>query len=392
MTMARDNQSPIHFDHTGWSTPMFAAALLCLTTSACVIEEPADDEVGEAETGDGDGDGDMTTGDGDGDGDGDMTTGDGDGDGDGDMTTGDGDGDGDPSPAICPGSEAFCSEAESHCEQGLLQICQYSEEQDCIFHAEADCEAITGPGSMCVTNSPTSAGCSLASAAFIVPVMCDGAFIELAGDAYCSEDNGLKVGTSLTLPQMSSEGGAYFVEEMPVGHSFETKFSFEIRNPGGITDGDCGAGVDGGDGFAFVIHEEVLGGGGGGLGYAGVPGVVAIEFDTYCNEESDDPSSNHIGIMIDGNANHLGQPTVDIPGSFEDGSTWWSWIDYDGTTIRVFVANEDVKPAEPAVSGDVDVVGITGSGVRRVGFTSATGWAWENAIIKSWEFGGQGTK
>ncbi|PRQ09415.1 DUF4397 domain-containing protein [Enhygromyxa salina] len=148
----KNDAAPLHllFPCTG---------LLALLAGGCVIEELPADGDGTTETTDtGDGD----TGDGDpGDGDGDGDTG----DGDGDPGDGDGDGDGD---GICPGSEAFCTEAESHCgPDGALEICQYVPEDDCIAHFTVSCEAEVGPGSMCMDVSPTEAGCTQAAEAQI---------------------------------------------------------------------------------------------------------------------------------------------------------------------------------------------------------------------------------
>ena len=125
---------------------LLTSSLIGLLSTACVIEElPADDEAGDS-TSEGDTTSTDTSTDSSSDTSSDTSS----------ETTGGG--------GICPGSEEFCSEAESHCdEQGLLQICQYDPEQDCIFHASADCSVEVGPGSMCVTVSPTEGGCTQAA-------------------------------------------------------------------------------------------------------------------------------------------------------------------------------------------------------------------------------------
>ncbi len=222
---------------------------------------------------------------------------------------------------------------------------------------------------------------------FGISNMCEMGELELMGDASCFMEGEMPVGITLANAEASSEGALFFGADAPVGDAFSTQFSFEIRNPGGVRD-DCG-GNNGADGFTFVIHEEVLGSAGGGLGVQGIDETVFVEFDTFCNSPNEDPSSNHIGIMIDGNVHHEGQTGANIEGSFEDGETWWAWIGYNGTTIEVFVAGEDVKPEIPSLTREVDVAGVTGGSVRRIGFTGATGQAWENVIIKSWMFEGE---
>jgi hypothetical protein len=75
-----------------------------------------------------------------------------------------------------------------------------------------------------------------------------------------------------------------------VNLGFTTYFKFQIH-----TAAIC---CTPGDGFAFVIQTAsptALGSGFGGLGYAGIPNSLAIEFDTYQNPW--DPNANHVAVQ-----------------------------------------------------------------------------------------------
>lgn len=62
----------------------------------------------------------------------------------------------------------------------------------------------------------------------------------------------------------------------------------------------------GADGLAFVLQpiSTTVGGGGGGLGYAGISPSIAVEIDTYQNSGASDPGVDHISIMRNGDVNH----------------------------------------------------------------------------------------
>jgi hypothetical protein len=65
--------------------------------------------------------------------------------------------------------------------------------------------------------------------------------------------------------------------------------------------------------FAFVIQGEglnALGNNGKALGYGGINNSLAVEFDTYFNNEENDPYENHISVQTRGwrypnSENHL---------------------------------------------------------------------------------------
>ena len=60
------------------------------------------------------------------------------------------------------------------------------------------------------------------------------------------------------------------------------------------------------DGFAFVLYDALavntsaVGAGGGGLGYAGLPNSVAVEFDTMGDPSLDEPAVAHVAVLSRG--------------------------------------------------------------------------------------------
>lgn len=188
-------------------------------------------------------------------------------------------------------------------------------------------------------------------------------------------------------PALPDQIGGMFAKQaihLKNNGSFSTHFAFRVSDP----DPDNG----GSDGFAFVIAEAVtaepqLGGGGGNLGYAGIPGKsVAVEFDTYQNEW--DPNGNHIGYQS-GMANaHI--ETQIPPVDMSDGGVKYVWIDYtDSGALDVRISDTDIRPATSLIncySSSLPCIYPQSEGDFYVGFTGATGGGYENHDILSWQF------
>ena len=92
---------------------------------------------------------------------------------------------------------------------------------------------------------------------------------------------------------------------------FETIFAFQLGNAAqlckkvkelvfGVTLYEHCA-LTGSDGFALVLRggDEVaaLGRGGGSLGYGGLISSLAIEFDTWANDDMGDVAYNHVAVQ-----------------------------------------------------------------------------------------------
>ncbi|MFH1111899.1 MAG: hypothetical protein V1712_02410 [Patescibacteria group bacterium] len=186
----------------------------------------------------------------------------------------------------------------------------------------------------------------------------------------------------LTSNLRMQRGSCWYNIQQLVADTFETRFTFQITNRGGL-----GGGADG---LAFVIQnssDSVLGANGGGIGYSGIYNSLAIEFDTYKN--SGDPNNNHISInsrgILANDANHaysLGYVTT-IP-SLANGTVYNVKIRYTTDTIRVYL-NDSTLPVL-AVRVNLDSLLSLNSDKAWVGFTASTGNGYENHDILSWSF------
>jgi len=184
------------------------------------------------------------------------------------------------------------------------------------------------------------------------------------------------------VPASLNQSGSFFSTTSLRAADFSTSFEFRISSAGGISDGvDPGA-----DGLAFVVQpvSSSIGGSGGGIGYAGISPSIAVEFDTYLNPENSDPSSNHIGIDIDGSV--VSVATVDASPNFDDGNKWFVWIDYDGTLLEVRASEDGIRPANALLSYGLDIAGIINSDTAFVGFTAGTGSAYGDHDILTWTY------
>lgn len=189
----------------------------------------------------------------------------------------------------------------------------------------------------------------------------------------------------LTPASQNQAGSAFTSNPLTLGPdgSFNTQFSFQITDSGG----------GGADGIAFVIHNDAaadtaLGGTGGRLGYSGITPSLAVEFDTWYNFTLGDPNANHVGTGINGAVGS--GAAVQLAGPALDGGTvFYAWVDYDGVAdmLEVRVASVNVRPAAPNLSqGGIGLVANLGGTTAYVGFTSATGSAYNNHAILSWHF------
>lgn len=198
-------------------------------------------------------------------------------------------------------------------------------------------------------------------------------------------------GTVLRLTSATTDqGGSAFSSAVINAAEFSTYFKFRITEPGGISN-DCGSGETGADGLTFVVQSvsSSIGGAGGGLGYQGIGTSAIVEWDTWCNEEFNDPNTNHLGININGIVDHgAGAPfTTNISPSFDDGNVWHAWVDYDGTTLEARTSQSSTRPAAATLSRVLDIPTILGNvDEAYVGFTSGTGSAFGNHDVISWEY------
>jgi Legume lectin domain/PEP-CTERM motif len=185
-----------------------------------------------------------------------------------------------------------------------------------------------------------------------------------------------------------NQSGSAFSSTTVRAADFSTFFTFRISSPGGSIF-DCNS-ESGADGLVFVAQSvgSSIGGAGQGIGYEGVGQSVGVEFDTWCNAANNDPSSNHVGIDIDGNVNHgVGSlNTINVAPNFDDGNIWYAWIDYDGATMEVRANQSGLRPVDALLMRNLDLVNILGQDDAFIGFTSGTGADYGDHDILSWEY------
>jgi CHRD domain-containing protein/lectin family protein len=196
-------------------------------------------------------------------------------------------------------------------------------------------------------------------------------------------------------------GASWLVEKQQVGDGFEATFTWQITrvNP-----------RRGAEGFAFVMHNDEehpfphirRGGERNGLGYAGIPNSLAIEFDTVQNPPSDfaegtqgDPNDNHISVQTRGteanSANtdfslkYTTQGTPAIP-FFADGAVHTTKISYQPGTLTIFL--DDMTDPVLTVPVDLATTLTLDNGTAWVGFTATTGRRSQTHDILSFSLAG----
>ena len=113
--------------------------------------------------------------------------------------------------------------------------------------------------------------------------------------------------------------------------------------------------------------------------------IIAVEFDSYSNEEWD-PPFEHVGI----NNNSIASVTsIRWNASFHSGDTADTWITYNATTknLTVFWSYEanPVLQRNSSLSYRIDLMDVLPEWVT-IGFSAATGQYGERHTLLSWEF------
>jgi hypothetical protein len=197
-------------------------------------------------------------------------------------------------------------------------------------------------------------------------------------------------GSVLRLVPAAAEqaGAAWAPTALSTTHDFVSTFSFQL-----------GAGASGwrADGLAFLLAANPAGLGdssryGGSMGFEGVTGTVAVEFDTFDNGE--DPGGNHVAVDLNGvlgdlaAANPYGVIDCDtptIPGCLANGAVWTATVAYDaeGQTLTVTVQDGD-NPAEIVITGySVNLEAEIGPNAF-LGFGAGTGLGYMAHDLRSW--------
>ncbi|WP_226580913.1 hypothetical protein [Acuticoccus sediminis] len=193
-------------------------------------------------------------------------------------------------------------------------------------------------------------------------------------EARLDGDGELPTNVVRLVPEVSSKSGAFHTSEAAQtdGLTFDASFQFRATNASGYS----------GDGFAFRIDgadsvDGYLEGSGGSIGIpsssdAPIP-TVSVIFDFYAN--GGESGSNVVRIAV-------GTDSIDdtvvtsarLPYGMDNGAIHSAWVEYDGTTLSVYLAEaaDAEKPVEPIISQEVDLAAVVGEEAV-FGFSGATG-------------------
>jgi hypothetical protein len=245
--------------------------------------------------------------------------------------------------------------------------------------------------------------------------------LTLNGNAAAPVNNGTANVLRLTPAAQSQVGSAWFNIQQPVSGGFTTVFKFQFTAQSALP----------ADGIAFVIQNSslsALGQGGGSIGYAdgggtcdgtpcdiggGIPNSLAVEFDTFNNgSATGDQNANHIAVQscgVSGGVPRNNSPAHASPNDFNfpdclignlanpttimtDGAVHTVIIDYTPPTCfgdcgqgTLTVNLDNIVVSTTSVTIDNELNLNTG-GNAWVGFTSGTGFYFENHDILSWTF------
>ena len=126
-------------------------------------------------------------------------------------------------------------------------------------------------------------------------------FGNIFGQAYFLNGSATATGNDcyqLTPAIPTQNGTVWYADQIDLNEPFDLSFEMLL----GYTD------ANGADGICFVLHTQgtaAIGANGGGMGYLNFGTSLAVEFDTYQNQNPySDPNYDHIAIQRNGNVNH----------------------------------------------------------------------------------------
>ncbi|MDD7885129.1 T9SS type B sorting domain-containing protein [Flavivirga sp. 57AJ16] len=183
---------------------------------------------------------------------------------------------------------------------------------------------------------------------------------ELIGDAVNQGNN-----CYLITPDAEGQHGAVWYGN-PI--DFTTDFEIVFDAYFGIND------ANGADGIALVLKPNStpqLGNLGGEIGYGGISHSLAVEFDTWQNTEHNDPIADHIGLMINGNANHNSDLAIAELPNLENGQFHEIKFSWNAATQTITITKDCVQII--AYTGNIVNQALNGSSTAYFGFTGSTG-------------------
>ncbi|EGC39586.1 hypothetical protein DICPUDRAFT_19917, partial [Dictyostelium purpureum] len=198
------------------------------------------------------------------------------------------------------------------------------------------------------------------------------------------EDEELKNIVSFQIINYRDQVGSVWSNiKIPFKSDLLIKFSFEITT-------ETHNGNAGGDGFALVFQGEgnhittSTNLGGESIGYSGLKGYCAVEFDTYRNEN--EPNGNHISLQGTNESNILSSnhkyslacksPTFEI----KDGNLHNVEITFHRESTSISVVVDSVE-----LLSNIHVPNLVGVQNSYVGVTAASGYFYSHHRINSLE-------
>lgn len=210
----------------------------------------------------------------------------------------------------------------------------------------------------------------------------------------------------LTPSAVNRVGAIWHTRLVPVVSGFRCEFAFRMRD--GLNNNCNDNSTPGADGLSFVIQSFIpfaIGNYGAGIGYDGIPSSLAIEFDTFSNDSTQienyfDINGNHIAVQSAGprenSSKHFGTHLIGINNNLSltltpDGTIYYSKITYSFKDKKLTVYLDTTKNFEqPVLTIDNfslhQIIPLERGYRAYVGFTSATGCAFESHEILYWYF------
>jgi len=135
--------------------------------------------------------------------------------------------------------------------------------------------------------------------------------------------------------------------------------------------------ANGADGFAFILTTSTtaLGGSGEGVGYQGITASLTIEFDTWQNNNLNDPAQDHIAITSLGMPTHIGPTALAAPvtlPNLEDGQDHCFSITWSAATQTL---SGTIDGFTVSYTGNIPLIIFNNAPNIYYGFTSSTGGA-----------------
>ncbi|KAK6290480.1 hypothetical protein POUND7_002021 [Theobroma cacao] len=122
--------------------------------------------------------------------------------------------------------------------------------------------------------------------------------------------------------------------------------------------------------------------------------IVAVELDTFLNQEFGDPNGNHVGIDINSlssvnltSANDVPESGLLDPVDLVSGEGGQLWVEYDGAKhqLNVTLSRFNTSKPEPLLSVDIDLSPFILDQMY-VGFSSATAQLTASSYVLGWSF------